>query len=96
MMDGDDLGLEEGDMLGAEVTKNFWRLDIAAQGIGGVMGRFKSCGGQLVLVTLVPQSLKLLLQLLSDGDGVEYAMSSTAVCTVWRLRATKHGKLEME
>lgn len=75
-----DVGLEEGDMLGAEVTENFCRLESAAKGIGGVMGRSKSWGGQLELVTLVPQSLKLLLQLLSDGEGVEYAMSSYLVC----------------
>lgn len=41
-MDVVDVGLEEGDMWGAEVTENFWRLEIAAKGIGGVMGRSKS------------------------------------------------------
>lgn len=79
-MDVVDEGLREGDMLGAEFTKKLGRLDIAAKGIGGVMGRFKSWGGQLQVVTLVSQSLKPPLQLSSelssaDGEGVEYAMS---------------------
>lgn len=74
------VGMEVGDKVriwGADVTENSWRLDIVAKGIGGVTGRFMTRGGQLELVTPVSQSLKLLLQLLSDGEGVEYAMSST-------------------
>lgn len=65
---------------GADVTEHLWRSEIVAKGMGGVTGIFKSWGDQLELVTLVSQSLKLLLQLLSDGEGVEYAMLT--VCAV--------------
>ena len=79
--DDDDAGLGIADSVaprGADVTEGFGRSEVVAKGIGGVKGRSKSrpCQRVVELVTLVPQSLKLLPQLLqvSDGEGVEYAM----------------------